>query len=338
MSGRPSHTKNSRSMGNALHISSPPLAMDSDNAPSGSKHRLHRSHSSPVAPPNPRFQSVNFENDSDDDDYQTIDVHFQPNIPPNRPTDEEIRAIRDRTANKNQTSTGPHSQRQYHQPGSSRGEQNNYVNESSFSHTYDHPRVRSPASKESSFSHTSNLPRRRHRSPVRNEPRMGPERPSNSGGSHAYSDTRTLVDPIPEQDETEYRQSARAPARASSPHRRTRSPMKKMFGKGGWLSNSPIAGEYEPSTCATSPPRKRNRSPMKKLFSRKGWLGESPNEMLNPRMKSLKEAAARDDANRPKKIGMLGKIRNMIGELVSVPCSATEIFRRLTEDRRRGLI
>ncbi|ESZ94705.1 hypothetical protein SBOR_4899 [Sclerotinia borealis F-4128] len=55
-------------------------------------------------------------------------------------------------------------------------------------------------------------------------------------------------------------------------------------------------------------PKKRSRSPMKKMFGEHGWLGSSPNEIV-PSLQSSKFAQKID---KPKKPGMMEKIKNKI--------------------------
>lgn len=65
-------------------------------------------------------------------------------------------------------------------------------------------------------------------------------------------------------------------------------------------------------------PKKRSRSPMKKLFGEKGFFGESPEEM---RKQNAKKAASTRTGNKPsnaqKKIGVMDKLKNKLGEIVS---------------------
>lgn len=61
-------------------------------------------------------------------------------------------------------------------------------------------------------------------------------------------------------------------------------------------------------------PKKRSRSPMKKMFGEHGWLGSSPNEII-PALQNSKSAQKMD---KPKKPGMMEKIKNKIEGFVSV--------------------
>ena len=64
-------------------------------------------------------------------------------------------------------------------------------------------------------------------------------------------------------------------------------------------------------------PKKRSRSPMKKMFGENGWLGKSPDE--KPDLKPSKKAFVThmDFAHRPKKVGMMEKLKNKFDEIVS---------------------
>jgi hypothetical protein len=67
-----------------------------------------------------------------------------------------------------------------------------------------------------------------------------------------------------------------------------------------------------------SPPKKRSRSPMKKMFGEHGWLGQSPDEKPDPKLRSKKSFVTHMDfASRPKKIGMMEKLKNKFEEIVS---------------------
>ena len=84
--------------------------------------------------------------------------------------------------------------------------------------------------------------------------------------------------------------------------------------------------EYDDSLPNTSsrapppnPPKKRSRSPMKKMFGEHGWLGQSPDEKFDPKLRSKKSFVTHMDfAHRPKKIGMMGKLKNKFEEIVSI--------------------
>lgn len=60
-------------------------------------------------------------------------------------------------------------------------------------------------------------------------------------------------------------------------------------------------------------PKKRSRSPMKRMFGEHGWLGSSANEALP----SVLNAKSTQKADRPKKPGMMEKIKNRIEGFVS---------------------
>ena len=68
----------------------------------------------------------------------------------------------------------------------------------------------------------------------------------------------------------------------------------------------------------SSPPKKRSRSPMKKMFGAHGWLGQSPDEKPDPKLQSKKSFVTHMEfTNRPKKIGMMEKLKNKFEEIVS---------------------
>lgn len=64
-------------------------------------------------------------------------------------------------------------------------------------------------------------------------------------------------------------------------------------------------------------PKKRSRSPMKKMFGENGWLGRSPAEAQENVRQNQKAAAA---ASTPKKekVSMMGKLKTKLGEFVSI--------------------
>ena len=68
-----------------------------------------------------------------------------------------------------------------------------------------------------------------------------------------------------------------------------------------------------------SSPKKRSRSPMKKMFGENGWLGQSPDEKPDLRLRSKKSFVTHIDfANRTKKIGMMEKLKNKFEEIVGL--------------------
>jgi hypothetical protein len=70
------------------------------------------------------------------------------------------------------------------------------------------------------------------------------------------------------------------------------------------------------------PPKKRSRSPMKKMFGENGWLGQSADE--KPELKvQPKKFVARGTGDVPirKKTTMMGKLKNKLEEIVSRPSS-----------------
>lgn len=76
------------------------------------------------------------------------------------------------------------------------------------------------------------------------------------------------------------------------------------------LANTPAP--YPPK------PNKRSRSPMKKVFGENGWLGKFPDEQPDPKQRSKNTFVTHMDfAHRPKKTGMMGKLKNKLDEIVS---------------------
>jgi len=66
-----------------------------------------------------------------------------------------------------------------------------------------------------------------------------------------------------------------------------------------------------------SPPKKRSRSPMKKMFGDHGWLGQSPDEKSEPKRDSKKSSSSREQPiARQKKTSMIGKLKTKIEEFV----------------------
>jgi hypothetical protein len=79
-----------------------------------------------------------------------------------------------------------------------------------------------------------------------------------------------------------------------------------------------ITPSKEISSTPPTPPKNRSRSPMKKMFGQGGWLGESPDEVLEHNLRP-KKFNARSNATSPnrKKTTMIGKIKNKLEEIVS---------------------
>ena len=79
---------------------------------------------------------------------------------------------------------------------------------------------------------------------------------------------------------------------------------------------------YIDSPLIDSPavPPKRSRSPMKKMFGEKGWLGLSPDEKIGQNLKHNKSfLPSRDEpVHGQKKTSMMSKIKNKFEEIVSV--------------------
>jgi hypothetical protein len=68
------------------------------------------------------------------------------------------------------------------------------------------------------------------------------------------------------------------------------------------------------------PPKKRSRSPMKKMFGEHGWLGQSPNEKPEPKFQSKRLfAQSNGDFQGRKKTTMIGKLKSKLEEIVGTP-------------------
>jgi len=69
-----------------------------------------------------------------------------------------------------------------------------------------------------------------------------------------------------------------------------------------------------------SRPKKRSRSPMKKMFGEHGWLGLSPDEVKEQKLESKKSSIAcnEESSSQQKKTTMFGKLKNKLGEIVSI--------------------
>ncbi|KAH8684901.1 hypothetical protein BGZ60DRAFT_524098 [Tricladium varicosporioides] len=72
----------------------------------------------------------------------------------------------------------------------------------------------------------------------------------------------------------------------------------------------------DPLTPTKKPqPKKRSRSPMKKMFGENGWLGKSPSELQSIRQFPTTTKRQDDSPGKQKKTGMLGKLRNKFDEM-----------------------
>ena len=232
-----SHTKNARSMGDALYAArspSPPVAYISKPPSCG----IHRSESSPTVSP----------------------LHFQP--PFERSPSPEFHFYLPEDDSPLSTL--------------SRGRQQL----ENISHGHDQHgverRSRSPA-------HQSTTPTARV-SPPRPSRMPYPE-PAHYASSRPLprSPTKTLHD-VSEQDEFEVSQLIKSP------------------------SPPPV------------PPKKRSRSPMKKMFGEHGWLGQSPSEKPEPKLQSKKFfARGNGDMHERKKTTMMGKLKSKLEEIVRSP-------------------
>ncbi|PQE15295.1 DDHD domain protein [Rutstroemia sp. NJR-2017a BVV2] len=87
----------------------------------------------------------------------------------------------------------------------------------------------------------------------------------------------------------------------------TRSPSKTLvdvFEQDETATESPVLPPVSP--------KKRSRSPMKKMFGEHGWLGSSPNEIMLPQIQATRSARKLE---KPRKAGMMEKIKSKIEEL-----------------------
>jgi hypothetical protein len=101
---------------------------------------------------------------------------------------------------------------------------------------------------------------------------------------------------------------------SSAPHRSlTRSPTKTLYDVSEIDERESINLEY-----TSNPPKKRSRSPMKKMFGDNGWLGQSANEILEQPSRSKKSSASRNEPSlrHQKKPSMIGKLKNKLEEFV----------------------
>jgi hypothetical protein len=231
-----SHTKNARSVGDALYTTrspSPPVAYTSNPSSCG----IHRSESSPTVSPL-RFQPP-FERSP------SPEFHFY--LP------EDARLPLARSRGRQQIDNICH------------GDQ----------HNVEH-RSRSPANQSTKSSARASPPR---------PSRMPYQEPSHYASSRTLqrSPTKTLHD-VSEQDEFDVIQLVKSP------------------------SPPPV------------PPKKRSRSPMKKMFGEHGWLGQSPNEKPEAKFQSKKLfSRGNGDMQERKKTTMIGKLKSKLEEIVSSP-------------------
>lgn len=69
-----------------------------------------------------------------------------------------------------------------------------------------------------------------------------------------------------------------------------------------------------------SPPQKRSRSPMKKMFGERGWLGRSPDELEEVRRRAKNASISRQGSSTgspQKKTSMYGKLKNKLDQFVN---------------------
>lgn len=157
---------------------------------------------------------------------------------------------------------------------------------------------------------------RNHQRPSRSPVRM----PS---GEHRKQSSRPTDEPVPdgrgrsatyspvrkEVKSNESNESYSSTASTAINRHMTRSPTKNLVD---------VAEKEEPDfhdqDLLPVSPKKRSRSPMKKMFGEHGWLGSSQNE-VRPSVMCSKSTQKVD---RPKKPGMMEKIKNKIEGFVSV--------------------
>lgn len=89
---------------------------------------------------------------------------------------------------------------------------------------------------------------------------------------------------------------------------------------------------------ASSPP-KRSRSPMKKMFGENGWLGRTPAELEDVKVRVKKASSRKDEStgSPQKKTSMMGKLKNKIEEFVSKGLPTNGILPNTTTGRKSGL-
>lgn len=82
-------------------------------------------------------------------------------------------------------------------------------------------------------------------------------------------------------------------------------------------------------------PKKRSRSPMKKMFGENGWLGRSPNETFE---ESVKKNSTSKRQSQSSKSTMMSKIKTKIEGFVCMPHSLSKHHANLKRLRRQTLI
>ncbi|TEY58815.1 hypothetical protein BOTCAL_0199g00040 [Botryotinia calthae] len=121
--------------------------------------------------------------------------------------------------------------------------------------------------------------------------------PDGRGRSATYAPARKEVKP------NENNESYSSTASTKINRQMTRSPTKNLVD---------VAENDEPDFHGQDllpiSPKKRSRSPMKRMFGEHGWLGSSANETLS----GVLNAKSTQKADRPKKPGMMEKIKNRI--------------------------
>ena len=99
---------------------------------------------------------------------------------------------------------------------------------------------------------------------------------------------------------------------------------------------------YIDSPLIDSPvfPAKRSRSPMKKMFGENGWLGFSQDEGIGHNLKHKKSSLSHKDepVSGPKKSSMMSKIKNKLEEIVGVMLYQCELLSYANLDRLRRQI
>lgn len=102
---------------------------------------------------------------------------------------------------------------------------------------------------------------------------------------------------------------------AQSPSHRIRSPTRVLADViERDETNAYVESPMPPSLAS---PRKRSRSPMKKMFGEHGWLGRTPTEGYQYPKQRVKTPDVQPSP-RKEKISMMGKIRSKFGEFVSL--------------------
>ncbi|EDN93714.1 hypothetical protein SS1G_09581 [Sclerotinia sclerotiorum 1980 UF-70] len=134
--------------------------------------------------------------------------------------------------------------------------------------------------------------------------RVQPSHTSDEAGPDGRGRSATYT-PIRKEINSNYSNESYSSSASTTINRQmTRSPAKNLIG----VTEQDETNSESPDLLPMSP-KKRSRSPMKKMFGEHGWLGSSPNEVI-PSILSSKSATQKMD--KPRKPGMMEKIKNKI--------------------------